>query len=692
MADRRNQMICMTFAALIALVATVTAPDRAGAALIESSWNGGTGVWSIAENWTPEEVPENGVDEYVVSIDGNGNFNSIVHLDMPTTITGLGIDLLDHLVIDPGNTLEVTSTGTTSIEGELTLGRLNAWGTIRVDTTGVLHFRDTVASAILAGFGANPLLHNAGGRVEGAGLVQIPVHNENGGIIDANGSDVVTELTVTVYEEGIDNSAILQASNGATLTLQNTVPDAVIDNADGVIQALADSEVQVGSAHSGGGLEITGGMIRGSNDGVVRFLEWGITAAMVRDADFEGSILIGSGHQVILAGEIGNAGEFRLEPSLTSSSTIRILGTVPLSGAGTVYMGDDNSRAYVTGEDAGAHLINVDNTIHGSGDLGRDQLRITNQGTIVADLSRVLAVDPNDGGFDNQGILQATSEAGIDLQDGPFTTSGEVTISEGSRLERDGDYVQTDGVTQIDGMLLASGVVDIQGGILTGFGAIEADYRGAGTVAPGASPGVLAVEGDYTQEATGVYEAELAGLMAGDEHDQIQVRDTAMLDGTLRIVLLDGYTPAPGDSFVVLTAATVDGAFAAVEIPDGVELEVRVREDAVVVQAQEVSGVADPAAGTGFGLRAYPNPAAAGPVRLVLLGDEAVAPIRVAIYDAAGRRVRELVSHSQSSGSSLLSWDRRNTSGRIVPPGIYFVRREDGSNGRTASERVVLTR
>lgn len=98
----------------------------------------------------------------------------------------------------------------------------------------------------------------------------------------------------------------------------------------------------------------------------------------------------------------------------------------------------------------------------------------------------------------------------------------------------------------------------VLGGTVGGGGAIGGDLvNSAGTVAPGISPGILAVGGDYTQMTTG----ELLIELAASSYDQLLVTDTATLDGTLTVDFLDGFIPDIGQTFTILTANDVDFKF-----------------------------------------------------------------------------------------------------------------------------------
>ena len=57
--------------------------------------------------------------------------------------------------------------------------------------------------------------------------------------------------------------------------------------------------------------------------------------------------------------------------------------------------------------------------------------------------------------------------------------------------------------------------------------------------------------------------------------------------------------------------------------------------------------------------------------------------VRIGVYNAAGRRVRQLVSGASAAGSHTITWDGRNDSGAAVSPGIYFCRLAVGDERRT---------
>ncbi|MBL8878540.1 MAG: autotransporter-associated beta strand repeat-containing protein [Phycisphaerales bacterium] len=123
-------------------------------------------------------------------------------------------------------------------------------------------------------------------------------------------------------------------------------------------------------------------------------------------------------------------------------------------------------------------------------------------------------------------------------------------------------------VSNTSGSATGSGAVAIAiGAALSGTGRIGGPVSNQGLVSPGASAGTLALLNNYTQEPGGSLQIEIGGTLPGSQHDRLDVTGAAQLSGALHVTLINGYAPAPGDSFVVLTAGSVGGSFAVVNLP-----------------------------------------------------------------------------------------------------------------------------
>lgn len=103
-----------------------------------------------------------------------------------------------------------------------------------------------------------------------------------------------------------------------------------------------------------------------------------------------------------------------------------------------------------------------------------------------------------------------------------------------------------------DGATVTAGSTIIHGGgTLTGAGGrLVSDVVSSGMVAPGSSPGILTVDGDFSLLSGGTLFFEIDGLAPGTGYDQFVV--TGAMDlagGTIVLDFTDFLGPAPGNSF-----------------------------------------------------------------------------------------------------------------------------------------------
>jgi hypothetical protein len=84
----------------------------------------------------------------------------------------------------------------------------------------------------------------------------------------------------------------------------------------------------------------------------------------------------------------------------------------------------------------------------------------------------------------------------------------------------------------------------------------------------------------------------------------------------------------------------------------------------------------------------YPNPFRATTTIRYEIATESV--VRIAIYDAAGRRVATLTEGSVAAGEHALVWDGRGSGGQPVGSGVYWMRLEVG--GTTRAQPLLVTR
>ncbi len=170
----------------------------------------------------------------------------------------------------------------------------------------------------------------------------------------------------------------------------------------------------------------------------------------------------------------------------------------------------------------------------------------------------------------------------IDLGNGGMTlaTSGTITLSDPT-LTGTGTFVkdgagtvildnnasietQVDaGILQInDGITLTGNATVNDGGTLKGKGAIDGAVavNSGGTLAPGASPGVLTVN-DFTLNEGGTLAIELGGWSESTDFDVLNaIGDITFNDSTtLDISFVEGFDPDKSDSWEIATANSISG-------------------------------------------------------------------------------------------------------------------------------------
>jgi hypothetical protein len=156
-------------------------------------------------------------------------------------------------------------------------------------------------------------------------------------------------------------------------------------------------------------------------------------------------------------------------------------------------------------------------------------------------------------------------------------TGGSQTLTHAAGHTIRGAGYLLDNVGNLDnyGRILATGTArlivnplssfrNLEGGVLGGLGTIEFTdgFAGnAGTLAPGLSAGTLTIIGNVSNAGTALLDLELGGA-ATNAFDRLVVQGALTLGGTLRVTLLGGFTPAPGDTFAVVLASSLNGVFA----------------------------------------------------------------------------------------------------------------------------------
>ena len=168
-----------------------------------------------------------------------------------------------------------------------------------------------------------------------------------------------------------------------------------------------------------------------------------------------------------------------------------------------------------------------------------------------------------------------TLSAGTYNLGGTTTVAGPATVvASGATINAAGGTINVSGVLDSGTSSVTAGTLNVLGGgTLKGTGTIVGNVNNpAGTVAPGASPGILTINGNYTQGPSGVLAVDVGGTIAGSEYDQLVVNGNVSLDGNLTTTLFGTYAPQPGDSYTFISSTgAISGSFANVSQPPSLQ-------------------------------------------------------------------------------------------------------------------------
>jgi len=334
----------------------------------------------------------------------------------------------------------------------------------------------------------------------------------------------------------------------------------------------------------------------------------------------------------------------------------------------------------------------LDLIVGGLASSGTVDLEKTGAGTLA--LSVVAPIGSYSGTFTiTDGRVLTNQGIGLD--------GGTLVIDSGAALEIAGGGIESNGLS-----VLAGGTVAMSGGILdTGHivaptgtlqfdgGTLRTSYvdhpflRLAGTTTLFPLPGTpCEIEGDLNMDPNSRLVVEM-----GPGQNEVEVFGTAFLDGTLDLLMIDGYVPEIGDEFLIIAGDIWDG-FSTVLIPDfpDIEIEIQYLQTGVLaVVVAETSGADVATVDHSFGLAPnFPNPFTSSTSFSFSLSQ--TAHVSVDIFDLEGRRVRSLADETRELGHHHLQWNGLDDRGRKASAGTYFVRLQAG--GREANQRITMIR
>ena len=358
----------------------------------------------------------------------------------------------------------ITNEGTISIESQnnATVLWINS-GTVTLNGGGTVLLSDNGNNYIDASAVGNTLV-NANNTIVGSGVFgngSLNLINQASGTIDANGTNAgMTFTTASFTNQGVFEDTGTGGIGLAGITITN-------DTTIAALGAGSSISLYSGADIIGGTLLTTGGaVIQSTNVGT---LDGATNGALTIAA---GSTIADLNDQYLyLSGSIVNDGTIALDSNNNATVLWANSATLTLSGGGNVVM-TDNTNNYIDASASGYELVNVNNTISGSGVIGNGGLALDNQKAGVIDSNGGGGIAFTTASFTNEGIVEATSTGGISLDGitvvntgviealaGSFVNlNGSATIAGGKLTTTGGGVIQSTDTGTLDGSTTAGAI------------------------------------------------------------------------------------------------------------------------------------------------------------------------------------------------------------------------------------------
>jgi hypothetical protein len=441
------------------------------------------------------------------------------------------------------------------------------WSAGQIGCYGAALFSNTPAAtldftadgnAIYSGGSVYGLLVNAGllRKTAGAGTTTLSLPCANTASVQANSGTLALTLTNGTGGFSVASGATFSVNGTATLAAGSSITGAgnfavtggLITN-NGTLNVGGTNTFSAGTAVFVGGCTITntlavnGGMVMLNGSGTVApaFLS-------VSGGTLQGSQAVTvSGPFVWSGGALGGAG---------SATVVTANGGLTMNGTGkylNTTLVNNSAGAWSAGQINCYGSALFSNTPAATLDLAAD-------GT-------VMSLTGGNGLLANAGALRKTAGAGTTILTLPCANAGSVQINSGVLFFSD-SFVQTGGQTLLNGgNLTFNTTAQLRGGTLSGSGTITGSVSNNAAIGTGASPGLLAISGNYTEGANAHLAIKLGGTSAGTNYDQLSIGGSAALAGTLDVSYWNGFTPPAGSFYTVLACNARTGFFSAITAP-----------------------------------------------------------------------------------------------------------------------------
>ncbi len=455
------------------------------------------------------------------------------------------------------DSLTNASGGTLRLEGEGAFGTSTLTVLNGFTNDGTIVLTDSTSS-----YGA--ILHVTNGTLTNAagGLIRADSGTNGPRTLDAQLDNegtltLVRPLTLTKASAQHVNRGTINANAKLTISQSGTTPSfrqvGTITMGTGDTVALsAGTFVYDSGTFSGGALSLSGMTVAAAHD--FSTASTGLKIVTVTWGG-SGTLTVAPSTALVLAASTINSA-FVNQGDVTVNGLSNLNGAVTNAAGATLRI--EGNGTYSTGTLTVANGFTTDGTILLT-DVTSSYGAVLNvtTGALVNDTGATIRADTGTGGprtlnahLSNKGtFVVATGSAQtstINKASAAHQNTGTMTIASGTLSFIGSGSAFTN---ETGGTIAGSGTLNV--------GAIS--FFNDGDMKPGSPLGTMTFTGAYKQSAPGALNIEIGGTTAGTQYDRLAVSGSATLASALSVTLANGFTPALGDTFTVLTFASRTG-------------------------------------------------------------------------------------------------------------------------------------
>lgn len=572
--------------------------------------------WSSAANWSCGAAPGSG-DTAIVD-----NVGIVINVDVPVTVQhltfGTNAELRGYQTLTV--TGQMTWTSSSSILGGAALSPTGALETLVIAPGASLnlgHARFLQGTLVNHG----TILHGNGSVVNALNAV---FDNRTGGVFAAANASLLGSAFPPGPAGVFKNAGTLLKQGGGEYRLEARLTNAGFVNVTSDTLRLVDAQVQV-VTHTGtfavapastlildglknnfaaaSSIDVSGtlrlingaaGIVRGgySGSGLIDLNQAGLDfehpggTATLNYLNLDANSWLRGSNDITVTGHMTIAGQALVEG--TSSNT----NTLNLAPGATLLINQSGGLRFRTLNNYGSIVLAAGQCFNVSNDAVFNNRATGTYSVTVGQMGACLpgttpgAQFNNQGRFTKDGASQFSFYGGLNLHNsGAFDLNGGTTTIGGAFEQTAGETLLRNAATLARGVGVSGDFV-FNGGALRGTGTL--DFAFANTVQNNGAVvdpiGLLTItDGGYQQGSAGSLQIDLGGLTPNTQYDVLNVSGQAVLNGRLILSATNGFLPASGDVFNVLTYGSRSGEFATVDHGAGLAFGPEYQSGGVVI-------------------------------------------------------------------------------------------------------------